>query len=243
MNIHEPAPVPEWSEIENDPRKNITIDMMLRMSSGTRWVGDVPPTTKCIFWSDGDCAHTSALKPLVAEPDTLWNYNSGSSYLLSRIALENRGDRQFNNYEWPKQKLFYPIGAHSMYIEYQPNGVYLGGAYGYGTARDWARFGLLYMRDGVWIDGNRILPEGWAEYSGSASHTASFYAAHFWKYPEIDEKMYYASGFRDQNVFIFPDQELVITRHAMPPMVYLKWGKADFLNEMLTCFPKKTTSS
>jgi len=243
VDIFKPAQIPEWYEVPNDPRQNITVDMMLRMSSGTRWTGDVPPTTECLFWSDNNCGRVCGLKPLVAEPDTLWNYNSGSSYLLSRLALSLRGDQHLTNYEWPKHKLFYPIGAYSMYIEYQPNGNYLGGAYGYGTARDWARFGLLYLRDGVWIDGNRILPEGWVEYSGTASHTNPSYAAHFWKDPAVDPKLFYASGFRNQNVFIFPDQELVVTRNAMPPLVAVGvFDSRRFLNGMLSCI-RNTTST
>jgi len=244
LDIYKPAQIPEWYENQGDPRQNITIDMMLRMSSGTRWVGDLPPTTECIFWSDCDCAHRCGLKPLVAEPDTLWNYNSGSSYLLSRLVLESRGDPQWTNYEWPKQRLFYPIGAHSMYIEYQANGYFLGGAYGYGTARDWARFGLLYLRDGVWIDGNRILPQGWVDYSSTTTHTYERYAAHFWKHPRTDDKLFFASGFRGQNVYILPDHELVIVRLAMPPIVmHPAFRHSLFLNRVLACFPNATASA
>jgi len=244
LDIYKPAQIPEWYENAEDPRQNITVDMMLRMSSGTRWVGDIGPTTQCIFWSDANCGEVCGAKPLDNEPDTIWNYNSGSSYLLSRLALTTRGDPQFTNYEWPKQKLFYPIGAHSMYIEYQANGDYLGGAYGYATSRDWARFGLLFQRDGVWIDGNRILPEGWVRYSGTATHTSNSYAAHFWKRPSIDQNLFYASGFRNQFVFIFPDQEMVVAFNSMPSM--LAYGMFDldrFLNGLLGCLANSTMSN
>jgi CubicO group peptidase (beta-lactamase class C family) len=189
LNIFKPAPVPEWYETAGDARQNITVDMMLRMSSGTRWVGDIGPTTECIFWSDNDCAHICGLKPLETSPDTEWNYNSGSSYLLSQIALDTRAEKEFTPWEWPKKVLFHPIGAHSMYIEHQPNGMYLGGAYGYGTPRDWARFGLLHLRDGVWVDGKRVLPEGWSQYARTSTHTNPNYAAHFWKEPSVDDKV------------------------------------------------------
>lgn len=236
LDIYKPAQIPEWYENEGDPRQNITVDMMLRMSSGTRWTGDILPTTQCIFWSDCNCGRVCGLRPLVAEPDTLWDYNSGSSYLLSRLALATRGDPQFTNYDWPKQKLYYPIGAYSMYIEYQANGDYLGGAYGYGIARDWARFGLLFLRDGVWIDGRRILPEGWTEYSGRTTHTNPSYAAHFWKNPSVDPNLYFAYGFRNQYVFIFPDQELVITFNAMTPFAAVSvFDSGAFLRQMLSC--------
>ena len=236
LDIYQPAPVPEWYETENDPRQNITIDMMLRMSSGTKWVGDIVPTTECIFFSNNNCGRACGNKPLVAEPDTLWNYNSGSSYLLSRMTNSFRGDPQWTNYEWPKQRLFYPIGAHSMYIEYQPNGNYLGGAYGYAKARDWARFGLLFLRDGVWVDGNRILPEGWVDYSSTATHTNDGYAAHFWRKPSVDDRLFYASGFRNQKVYVFPNQDLVVVRLSMPPLAgHPVWREEPFLESMLGC--------
>jgi CubicO group peptidase (beta-lactamase class C family) len=243
LDIFKPAPVPEWYETPNDPRQNITIDMMLRMSSGTRWTGDGAPTTECIFWSNNACAHVCALKPLVATPDTLWNYNSGSTYIMSRMVNDNRGDPQLTNWAWPKQRLFYPIGAHSMYIEVQPNSHFLGGAYGYGKPRDWARFGLLHQRGGVWIDGTRILPEGWTTYSSTPSPTNANYAGHFWRVPEVDERLYYASGFRNQNVFVFPAQELVVVRMSMPPLLYFGWDKVPFLQGVLSCIrPANTTT-
>jgi len=236
LNIYNPAKVEEWYETPGDPRQNITVDMMLRMSSGTRWVGDIFPTTECIFWSDANCAHTSALKPLVEEPDTVWNYNSGSSYILSRVVLETRGDRQLSNFEWPKRRLFYPIGAHSMYIEYQPNTYFLGGSYGYATGRDWARFGLLHSRDGVWVDGTRLLPAGWAKYSSTPS-TSDTYGAHFWRSPSVDPDLFIASGFRNQNVFIFPRQQIVVARLAMPNIPFLAaFDSNAFLTDILGCF-------
>lgn len=114
--------------------------------------------------------------------------------------------------------------------------MYLGGAYGYATGRDWARFGLLHLRKGLWVDGTRIFPESWAMYSRTATHTNEGYAAHFWKKPHIDPELYYASGFRNQNVFIFPRQELVIARNAMPSIAGVPvWRSDDFLTEMLAC--------
>lgn len=237
IDMFEPAPVPEWNQDPRDERQNITIDMMLRMSSGTRWTGDIGPTTQCLYWSDADCAHTSANQPLVDPIDEVYNYNSGSTYILSRIALENRLDPEFNNFEWPKQKLFYPIGAHSMYIEYQPNELFLGGALGYGKPRDWARFGLLFLRDGVWIDGNRVLPPGWVDYSKTPSPTNGGYARHWRRNTGIDEELFFATGFRNQDVFVFPTQELVVVRMAMPAPLYLEWSQGPFLNPLLECFP------
>jgi len=200
--------------------------------------GDLPPSTGCLFWSDADCAHVCALQPLDDTPDTLWNYNSGSTYVLSRISLTKRGDPQWNNYEYPKRKLFWPIGAHSAYIEYQANHIFLGGGSGYATARDWARFGLLYLNNGVWIDGTRILPDWWSAYASAEQPVYSGYGAGFWRMADIDTQAYYASGFRNQNVYIFPRQKLVIARLAMPPLAaHPLYDQYNFITSILQCFP------
>ena len=243
INVRDPAPVPEWYEVEGDARQNITYDMMLRMSSGTRWTGDLGPSSECLFWSENDCPHVCGLKPLVLDIDTEWNYNSGSTYLLSYLVNQRRGDPELTNWEWPKHKLFYPINAHSMYIEFQPNGNFLGGAYGYATARDWLRFGLLYQRDGVWTDGTRIFPEGWVQYTGTATPTNARgeYAAHAWKEPTVDPELFYASGFRNQNVYVFPSRELVVARFAMPPLAgHPVYRDVPFLEGILSCIRNTT---
>lgn len=213
--LFEPAPVPEWNEVAGDPRGAITTDEMLHMVSGVPWGADPLTTTWCLFDSGstmggeptrtaGDCAawctNTEDFS-LATEPGARGEYNSGSSYMLSRIVNQERGDPELTNFEWPAQKLFWPIGAHSFYIEYQPNQHFLGGALGYATARDWARFGLLFLRDGailllsclrpcggsensadvragIWVDGRRIVPEGWVDYSRTGSIADPGYGAH-----------------------------------------------------------------
>ena len=82
--------------------------------------------------------------------------------------------------------------------------------------RDWARFGLLFLRDGVWVDGARVLPEGWVEYSTTGSQADAGYGAHWRLGAGIEPSLYFATGFRNENVYVFPNLGLVITRHAMP---------------------------
>ena len=91
IDIKAPAPVPEWQS-PGDQRANITVDSMLKMQSGTDWnpAGDIGATTFCIYGNDGNCANWAAELPLVAQPDSVNYYNSGSTYILSRIALGSR---------------------------------------------------------------------------------------------------------------------------------------------------------
>eukprot|EP01046_Picozoa_sp_COSAG06_P063121 COSAG06_NODE_14528_length_1149_cov_1.728571_1_plen_247_part_00 len=152
------------------------------MTSGVPWGVDPLTTTPCLFDSDGDCARFCTDPdsfPLQSAPGTVGEYNSGSSYLLSRMANTQRAQDGLTNFEWPKRAFYDKIGAHSFYIEYQPNTHFLGGALGYATARDWARFGLLFLRGGIWVDGTRVLPEGWVEYSKTGSAADPGYGRHW----------------------------------------------------------------
>ena len=102
--------------------------------------------------------------------------------------------------------------------------------------RDWARFGLLFLRDGVWVDGARVLPEGWVEYSTTGSQADAGYGAHWRLGASIEPSLFFATGFRNENVYVFPNLGLVITRHAMPQPTFFGWSQTDFLNGMLGCF-------
>lgn len=234
LNVFSNAPVTEWS---SDNRTQITLDEMLHMTSGTPWGFDPLTTTWCLFDSDGDCAHYCASEFLLeSPPGELWEYNSGSTYIMSRMVNEHRGDPSLTNFEWPKRKLFHPIGAHSFYIEYQPNAHFLGGAMGYATARDWSRYGLLFLRNGVWVDGTRVLPDGWVTYSTTGSQADPGYGAHWRLGRHIDPDLFFATGFRNENVYVFPRHNLVIARLAMPDPLYQGWNQDEFLRSMLQCF-------
>ena len=213
------------------------------MSSGTRWTpsalnadptGDVLATVECIFGNTGDCAGYAADLPLIHEPNTVFDYNSGSTYLLSRIALENRGEEELEltNFEWAKEKLFWKVGAHSACIEFTANQIYLGGAFGCMTARDWARMGLLFINDGVWVDGTRILPEGWIDYTFQTGIPNNSYGSQIWVRSGYGKDVFAMSGFRNENVYISPSDDLVITRNAMPNLMYFRWDERKFLEPM-----------
>jgi CubicO group peptidase (beta-lactamase class C family) len=110
-------------------------------------------------------------------------------------------------------------------IEPDPSGTYVGSSYAFASARDWARFGLLYLNDGVW-NGERILPEGWVAYSSTPSPAAKLgeYGAQWWlnhgaegnpemrKYPGLPQDAFWADGFEEQYVMVIPSKKLVIVR-------------------------------
>jgi CubicO group peptidase (beta-lactamase class C family) len=119
---------------------------------------------------------------------------------------------------------------HHALIEPDPSQSYVGSSFGWALPREWARFGLLYLNDGVW-QGERLLPKGWAKYSASlAEHSHGQYGAQFWlnredpegewsqRLPEVPDDTYIASGYQGQRVFIIPSENLVIVRLGLDPL-------------------------
>ena len=172
-------------------------------------------------------------------PGARWEYSTGNSMLLARIALENRGDQQWNNFEWPRQTLFKPLSMVSALIEPQANGLFAGGSLAYMKALDWARMGLLYRRDGVWVDGTRILPAGFVDYAKTGGPASpDIYAAQLWLGSTgSGVPYYYFSGFRDQNVWILDSKDLVVVRLSMPRLLGGGFSTSAFLTPIADAFP------
>jgi len=222
-----PAPVPEWSS-PDDPRNAITLDQLMRMSSGLEFVevyDDKPDSDDALMnYTMADTGVFAASKPLQVPPDTRWEYSSGTTNIISRIVRGAVDDKEY--WTFPRRALFDRIGMASAVLEPDASGTFVGSSYMYATARDWARFGLLYLRDGVW-DGERILPEGWVEYSTTPTLTNSpgvSYGAQFWLnaesppgsgerwLPFLPEDAFACRGYAGQFVIVIPSRDLVVVR-------------------------------
>ena len=226
LDVKAPAPLNEWA---GDARKDITLDQLLRMSSGLEFeerYGMLADATHMLFEVDDAAAYPLG-KPLASAPDTVYAYSSGTTNIISTI-VRRRFDTLAAYHRFPHEALFAPLGMHSAVFETDAAGTLLGSSFMHATARDWSRFGLLYLQDGVW-EGRRILPEGWVKYSSTASSTAPIgeYAAHFWanagppgaperrRLPHVPVDAYQASGFQGQAVLIVPSRRTVIVRLGM----------------------------
>jgi CubicO group peptidase (beta-lactamase class C family) len=224
LNINDRAPVKEWQE-NDDPRKAITIKNLLEQTSGLDFEEDYSKSsdaTKMLF-QKADMAGYVASLSLKDKPGERFYYSSGNSNLLSRIIRHTVGDKEYHVF--PYKELFYKLGMYSAVIEPDASGTFVGSSYSYATARDWARFGLLFLNDGIY-NNERILPEGWVQQTTTPSpaDTNGEYGFHFWlnrgklndastrKYPDVPPDMYYAGGFEGQNVFIIPSKKLVVVR-------------------------------
>ena len=162
-------------------------------------------------------ARFAADRPLAAPPDTTFAYTSGQSLILSRLLGQIVGGGRDGCLAFMRRELFEPIGMTSAKPRFDAAGTFIGSSYVFATARDFARFGLLYLRDGVW-DGRRILPPGWVDAARTPTPTAPLrdYGAHFWISPG-ELGTFSANGFEGQRILIVPALDLIVVRLGRTP--------------------------
>jgi CubicO group peptidase (beta-lactamase class C family) len=227
-SLDQPAPIPEWQQ-PGDPRARIRIRDILNMSSGLRIIAPQDPDydengpyPDHLYYYTGtaNAFAWAATRPQQWPPATVGRYRNTDPVLinyLTRLAVEGRGERY---HEFPTRALFDRIGARTFVLETDPWGNFLTHGYELASARDWARVANLYLQDGVW-NGERILPEGWAEFASSLAPAweadgRRTYGGLFWLNGESSfpapTSAYYMSGVGGQTVLIVPTHDLAIVR-------------------------------
>ena len=216
-----PAQVPEW-QYDGDPRREITYKHLLWMSSGLYGGGN---NTNAIYFGGQDVISAATTTMLEAEPGTRWKYSNNDTLLFLR-ALRSQIDDDLAYLRFPYDELFHRIGMYHTRMETDHLGNFIGSSQVYTTARDLARFGVLLANDGVW-NGERILPEGWVEFSRSPAPTRSVekgmrgYGAQFWlldQMPGVPAGTFTSAGNKGQFVTVLPDRDIVIVRTGVDPM-------------------------
>lgn len=225
IDIHTPADVPEWQSTD-DPRRSITLDQLLRMSSGLKFAEDyvdagVSDVIEMLFGSGkDDVAAYAAKSPLVHPPGTVWSYSSGSTNIVARCAARALGASGPAFRDFMLRELFDAIGMASATPKFDAAGTFIGSSFCYCTVRDFARFGLLYLRGGVW-DGRRILPEGWVDYARTPTPVPPTeelgYGAHWWL-GMAGPGSFSANGYGGQYTLIVPDLDLILVRNGKSPL-------------------------
>lgn len=213
IDINKPTGIEEW---KNDDRSKITLNDLLQMQSGLEWNEDygVRSDVTLMLHCESDMSGYAIHKTLAYAPGTYWYYSSGTANIISYLIR-----KQFSNdslyYSNANTQLFNKIGMPDAVFEVDPSGTRVGSSYLYATARDYARFALLYQNDGV-FNGERILPEGWVKYTTTAaSGSNGVYGSLFWlnkskRLPSAPEDMYSCEGHDGQMIFILPSQELIV---------------------------------
>lgn len=228
VDIDAPGAISEWRGTE-DTRADITLDHLLRMTSGLDITEDqsgADPNSKMLF-NVPDAAAYAAERGLQADPGEHWEYMSGNTVLVSRAISQVLGGSLGATLGFVHDRLFEPLGITSAVMEPDPAGTLIGSSFMLATAREWAKLGQLYVNDGVW-EGARILPPGWRSYV--ARHTpesgSQAYGAGFWLtsadgesgWPGVPVDAFYMNGFQGQIVMMIPSEELVLVRLGASPI-------------------------
>lgn len=231
LQLDSPAPVPEWQGA-GDPRGAITLRQLLTMTSGLTFKEDYAPgsdSLKMLFEAK-DMGSYAASRPLQHAPGTTWNYASGTTNILSGIVYRATGGTLAGVTRFARKRLFEPAGMHSALIEADEAGVPVGSSYGYATARDWARFGQLFLDRGV-AGGKQILSGEWVDFVRTPTPAAPrpLYGGQFLLnrgdesgerkrvYGALPSDTYIASGHNGQMVLIIPSLDAVVVRLGWTP--------------------------
>jgi len=240
MDIKVPADIPEWA---NDERKNITTENILHVSSGLDWLENyftISEATLMLMRSEDMFSYAASCEA-IHEPGSYWNYSSGDINLLSGLIRKAIGDdEEYHGYAY--SRLFHRIGMLNTVVETDASGLFVASSYSYGTTRDWARFGLLFLNRGI-FEGDTVLRPEWVEYMRQpAPESDGYYGATFWlKEPrpendlkDVPEDVFFADGFLGQRVYIIPSKKLVVVRLGYSMK---NFSMNDFLKEILATLP------
>ena len=217
LDVAESIPVPGWAGTD---KASITWQHLLNMRSGLDFVedyvdGGISHVIDMLFGGGkSDVASYAAARPLAHEPGSHWSYSSGDSNIVSRAfaaATTDGSAEQMRTYI--RDRLFGPLGMESATITCDSSGTFVASSFVYATARDFARFGLLYLHDGRWGD-LEILPTGWVDHARTPTPVpdteAHGYGAHWWLWPY--DRALACHGYEGQRIIVLPDRDAVIVR-------------------------------
>ena len=235
LKLDGPAPVAAWQNAD-DPRHAITVDHLLRHTAGLALGSSLQASLGSAFepvnrmkFMEYDMAAYAASIPLETAPGTAWNYHDGNTILLAHLIRQAVGGNPSDVLRFAKRELFAPLGMRHVTLQLDGAGTVEGSGEMLASARDWARFGQLYLNDGV-AGGKRILPEGWVNYSASPtpggwvgigagfwtnrgeSFGAKYRTEHGWP-----RDAFFAKGTIGQYVIVIPSERLVIVRLGRSP--------------------------
>ena len=242
LELDQAAPVPEWHENPEDPRRGIRIRDLLHMSSGLDFKNYGVVDTLRSFTSENEhfVIYFDAVnvfehainQPMDIEPNTQFRYRNSDPLTLGRIVRQTVEARGENYLTFPQRELFDKVGMRNVVLETDTYGNFIMTGYDFASAYDWARFGLLHLWDGVWL-GERILPEGWVEFISTPSDSYDGYGGLFWlnaggAFPDLPRDAFWSAGFMGQFTIIIPSLDMVIVRLGPSP-----GGYAGYVNRVI----------
>ena len=235
LKLHDPVPIVAWRGA-GDARGAITLDHLLRHTAGlalgsslqASLASALEPVNRMKFM-EPDMATYAESMPLASAPGETWNYHDGNTVILAHLIRQAAGGRAADMMRFARQELFEPLGMRHVTLEFDASGNAEGSSQLLASARDWARFGQLYVNDGM-AGGKRILPEGWVKYSATPTPGAWVgQGAGFWTNQGDSfgatyrtergwpRDALYAKGTIGQYVIVVPSERLVIVRLGRSP--------------------------
>jgi CubicO group peptidase (beta-lactamase class C family) len=235
LAVDTPAPVAAWRS-PDDPRHAITVDQLLRHTAGLALgsslqasLGAALEPVNRMKYMERDMAAFAESTELATTPGTAWNYSDGNTVILSHLIRNATGGHAADVLRFARSELFDPLGMRNVTLEFDGAGTPDGSSQMLASARDWARFGLLYLNDGV-VGGKRILPEGWVNYSvsptpggwvgigaGFWTNRGGSFGANYRAERGMPRDAFFAKGTIGQYVIIIPSERLVIVRLGRSP--------------------------
>ena len=220
LDVQAPTGIALW---QNDDRRLITLQHLLEMRSGLAWIedyveGNESDVIDMLFGSGKEDHAAHAINhPLSNMPGAEWYYSSGTTNIVARLLGDALGDKDGSSdktHTYIQKRLFDAIGMSSATAQFDAAGTFVGSSFVYASARDFAKFGELYLRDGL-CGTKRILPDGWVDHARAQTvideETGQGYGAHWWTLPGEDGSLI-ASGYQGQQIYVLPTRDLVIVR-------------------------------
>ena len=180
---------------------------LLKMNSGHRY-----NTSQRMRNEEGDWVKGFLSLEVEHKPGTIFVYNSGASYMLSAI-IQKRTGKTLS--EYLKTRLYDPLSIGTPEWQSDQKGIDVGGWGLSVTTEDIAKFGQLYLQNGMW-EGNQIIPKWWVEQATSyrtsngsspESDWDQGYGYQFWR---CRNNSYRGDGAFGQFCIVIPEKQAVI---------------------------------
>jgi len=255
VRIEDAAPVKEWRG-EGDPRGTIHVRDLLHMSSGLDFknLGLNGPESFTrenkhmrVYFDGLNVFEHAVNQPLEVPPDTRWRYQNSDPLTLGKIIRDKVEARGESYLTFPQRELFDSIGARHFVLETDAWGNFIMTGFDYGSARDWARFGLLHLWDGVW-QGKRILPPGWVRFvsTPAPADKTRGYGGLFWlnrggAWKGVPDDAFMSAGHMGQFTMVIPSRDMVVVRMGPSPADSTSYF-AELVSRILRGVPGKAPS-
>lgn len=216
---------PEVRSAETDPRQPITLRHVLNMSSGLETIDnggmEYATGSGLSYWAGASSVNGALSRGLIREPGSYWDYENYDT-ILGVYALKLALGGESTYAEFPRKALLDKIGMRNTLVSTDRFGDFVLSSQVYTNARDLARFGLLYLNNGVWR-GERLLSEDWIAFSRTPAPATvgrgGQYGGQWWLVPEgrddIPADAYSTAGNRGQYTVVVPSHDLVIVRRGL----------------------------